>query len=123
MVGKRPRRQPAFTWTATRTEYFLRLIIDYQLTNGKGQVFRWPALNLKFDEAMKVKCNDDTLKNRYQGLKKKYTDWITLKHGETGLGWDSAKGTIDATNEWWDKKLEVRVVGQEPFRHSFISRL
>ncbi|XP_042944491.1 uncharacterized protein LOC122278364 [Carya illinoinensis] len=25
---------------------------------------------------------------------------------ETGLGWDSVKKTIDATDEWWEKKLQ-----------------
>jgi hypothetical protein len=33
-------------------------------------------------------------------LKKDWILWNKLKRSETGLGWDTAKGTIAATNEW-----------------------
>jgi hypothetical protein len=40
-------------------------------------------------------------------LKKGWITWNKLKGSETGLGWDVAKGTIAATDEWWDRKLTV----------------
>nr|GMC66601.1 L10-interacting MYB domain-containing protein-like [Ipomoea batatas] len=30
----------------------------------------------------------------------------TLRGKETGLGWDHEKGTISATDEWWDLKVK-----------------
>nr|GLL21952.1 uncharacterized protein LOC109184191 isoform X2 [Ipomoea trifida] len=32
--------------------------------------------------------------------------WKQLKGRETGLGWDPEKGTISATDEWWDLKIK-----------------
>lgn len=48
------------------------------------------------------------LKNHWDNLK---SDWITwnafTKDGMTGIGWDSDRGTFDASAEWWDRKIEV----------------
>jgi hypothetical protein len=30
--------------------------------------------------------------------------------GETGLGWDATKGTIDASDDWWDRKSMVHIL-------------
>ncbi|XP_030949036.1 uncharacterized protein LOC115972960 [Quercus lobata] len=32
--------------------------------------------------------------------------WEQLRNRDTGLGWDAVKGTIAATNDWWDRKLK-----------------
>ncbi|KAK3210943.1 hypothetical protein Dsin_015649 [Dipteronia sinensis] len=32
--------------------------------------------------------------------------WDSLVRGETGLGWDMERQTIDASNEWWEAKLQ-----------------
>lgn len=31
-----------------------------------------------------------------------------LRRGHTGLGWNEARKTIDATDEWWDAHIQVR---------------
>ncbi|KAG7960904.1 hypothetical protein I3843_10G150900 [Carya illinoinensis] len=33
--------------------------------------------------------------------------WTKLVGKETGIGWDPVKKTIDAMNEWWEKKLQI----------------
>jgi hypothetical protein len=40
-------------------------------------------------------------------LKKEWNIWKRLIGKEIGLGWDSVKKTIDAPDEWWEKKLQV----------------
>ncbi|KAL4611088.1 hypothetical protein ACB092_08G099200 [Castanea dentata] len=37
--------------------------------------------------------------------RKDWVLWNKLKESETGLGWDVAKGTIAATDDWWERKL------------------
>ncbi|XP_050241913.1 uncharacterized protein LOC126690829 [Quercus robur] len=32
--------------------------------------------------------------------------WEQLKNLDTSLGWDAVKGTIRATDDWWDRKLK-----------------
>ena len=46
-------------------------------------------------------------KHKWDSLKKDWVLWNKLKGSETGLGWDAAKGTIAATDEWWERKLMV----------------
>ncbi|KAG8379760.1 hypothetical protein BUALT_Bualt07G0122900 [Buddleja alternifolia] len=45
-------------------------------------------------------------RNHWNTMKK---DWLLFKklmHQETGIGWDPIKNTIDASDEWWDRKLK-----------------
>ncbi|KAG8366207.1 hypothetical protein BUALT_Bualt17G0052500 [Buddleja alternifolia] len=46
------------------------------------------------------------LKNRWDILKKEWGIWKTLLQGESGLGWNIEKGTIEQTPEWWERKLQ-----------------
>ncbi|KAG2686054.1 hypothetical protein I3760_10G158000 [Carya illinoinensis] len=47
------------------------------------------------------------LKNKWDSLKKEdWNIWTKLVGKETGLGWYPVKKTIDAMNEWWEKKLQ-----------------
>ena len=47
------------------------------------------------------------LKNKWDSLKKEWSVWHKLFAKETGLGWDSVKHTVDAPDEWWEKKEAV----------------
>ncbi|KAK9008534.1 hypothetical protein V6N11_075423 [Hibiscus sabdariffa] len=33
--------------------------------------------------------------------------WKKLKEKDIGLGWNSVKGTVDASEEWWESRLKV----------------
>ncbi|KAK9007121.1 hypothetical protein V6N11_050954 [Hibiscus sabdariffa] len=47
------------------------------------------------------------LKNRWDLLKREWKIWKKLKENDTGLGWNYAKRTIDALEEWWKTRLQV----------------
>ncbi|KAM6563492.1 hypothetical protein CsatB_023490 [Cannabis sativa] len=46
------------------------------------------------------------LKNKWDGLKNEWKLWKQLKGKEIGLGWNKQKNTIDATEDWWNSKLQ-----------------
>ncbi|KAK2648062.1 hypothetical protein Ddye_015551 [Dipteronia dyeriana] len=46
------------------------------------------------------------LKNHWDNVKKELQLWDSLVRGETGLGWDMERQTIDASNGWWEAKLQ-----------------
>ena len=50
------------------------------------------------------------LKNKWDALKNDWKLWKQLIAKETGLGWNDKKKTIDAPEEWWEKKLEVSII-------------
>ncbi|XP_021761998.1 uncharacterized protein LOC110726791 [Chenopodium quinoa] len=39
-------------------------------------------------------------------MRKDWRLWKNLKQSETGIGWDPKSGKIDATNEWWQRKIK-----------------
>ncbi|KAL1086184.1 hypothetical protein V6Z11_D08G100300 [Gossypium hirsutum] len=47
------------------------------------------------------------LKNRWDALKKEWKAWKKLKGDDTGLGWNLIKRTVDASDEWWESRLQV----------------
>ena len=51
--------------------------------------------------------NSNTCKNKYDTMRKDWRHWKSLKQSETGIGWDPKSGKIDATNEWWQRKIKV----------------
>jgi len=48
------------------------------------------------------------LKDKWVALKPQYNLWLDLKRATTGLGFDVVKGTITASDEWWEEKIAVR---------------
>jgi len=47
------------------------------------------------------------MKNKWYNLKEEWKIWMSLLYNETGLGWDLTKKTIDASDEWWESKIQV----------------
>ncbi|MFQ6620664.1 hypothetical protein Gotur_000845, partial [Gossypium turneri] len=45
--------------------------------------------------------------------------WKKLKGEDTGLGWNPIKRTVDASDEWWESRLQV-VPEAKKFRTSGI---
>ena len=48
-------------------------------------------------------------KNKWDMLKKEYTQFMELKLAATGLGWDDQSRTIEADDNWWEMHLKVRL--------------
>ncbi|CAN6704062.1 unnamed protein product [Malus baccata var. baccata] len=46
------------------------------------------------------------LKNKWDALKNEWKLWKELVGKEIGLGWNSRKGTVDASEEWWNNKIQ-----------------
>ncbi|KAM0864150.1 hypothetical protein ACQ4PT_044105 [Festuca glaucescens] len=66
----------------------------------------WKNLVEKFEARTKKKLTKTQLKNKWDSMKKEYTWFMELKIAATGLGWDDAKQTVDASKEWWDEHLQ-----------------
>ena len=71
--------------------------------NSKG----WINLVTKFCDETGLNYDNDQLKSEWDVLKGDWRVWEQLKNLDTCLGWDAVKGTIDASDDWWDQKLKV----------------
>ncbi|KAL3839127.1 hypothetical protein ACJIZ3_023718 [Penstemon smallii] len=99
------------SWDSRSSEMFIKLCVDeVNLGNRPGSHFNktgWDNLVKKFATASSRNYTKAQLKNKWDNLKKEWSQWKTLLRGETGLGWDHDKGTVLATDEWWARKLQV----------------
>ncbi|KAG6677810.1 hypothetical protein I3842_14G045700 [Carya illinoinensis] len=66
----------------------------------------WKNVVNEFSEKVGKEFNYKQLKNKWDSLKKDWNIWTKLVGKETGLGWDPVKKIVDATDEWWAKKLQ-----------------
>jgi hypothetical protein len=64
-------------------------------------------LGEKFFAQTGKKLTKKQFKNKWDLLKKEYTQFMELKNAATGLGWDYVRGTIEADEVWWKVHLEV----------------
>ena len=105
--GKVVGKEVKFKWNNELMNTFIILCLEWQRKHGMDQAFSWVDIALQFEAKAGKVCDRDTMKNKFDHMKKLWKDWKDLKHGETGLGWDAAAGTIVADHEWWTKKIEV----------------
>ncbi|GAV73524.1 Myb_DNA-bind_3 domain-containing protein/DDE_4 domain-containing protein [Cephalotus follicularis] len=68
----------------------------------------WKSLVETFDGETGRAYEYNKIKNKWDQLKKDYLLWRALLGTDTGLGWDSDKRTIDASNDWWKRMIVVR---------------
>ncbi|PWA56591.1 myb/SANT-like domain-containing protein [Artemisia annua] len=64
-------------------------------------------LQLEFEKMHNIKfISKKSLKSKYDGMRKQYSLWKTLKNGETGLGWNASIGKLDCSDAWLSQKIE-----------------
>ncbi|KAJ9560157.1 hypothetical protein OSB04_005317 [Centaurea solstitialis] len=73
-------------------------------------------------EKLGTKCQQKSMKNKYDAMKKDWRLWKYLKRGETGLGWNSTTGKLECSNEWWENKLKEKPEAKK-FRFKGLSPL
>lgn len=97
-------------WDAETTELFLNLCVEeIRAGNRPNTHFSrvgWSNLVQKFNDKTGKNYDKVKLKNKWDNLKLMWKDWDTLVGKETGLGWDCEKKTIQASSEWWIRKIK-----------------
>ena len=77
-------------------------------TKGTGFSTKgWINLVTKFCDETGQNYDKDQLKSRWEVFNGDWRVWEQLKNLDASLGWDAMKGTIVATDDWWDRKLKV----------------
>ncbi|XP_011014260.1 PREDICTED: uncharacterized protein LOC105118094 [Populus euphratica] len=78
----------------------------------------WKFIMVVFKEKTSLAFTKTQLKNKWDGAKKEWRIWKKLI-SETGVGCNNEFGTINASDEWWNKKTQ-EIRGFKKFRHARI---
>ena len=98
-----------YNWTEQSVLNLCDFLIAYQNKKGRNCEFKWIQLQPEFEKKHNIKFNSKkSLKSKFDGMKRQFTLWRTLKNGETGLGWDESTGKLNCSDDWWDQKIEVK---------------
>ncbi|GJS91146.1 Myb/SANT-like domain-containing protein [Tanacetum coccineum] len=94
-------------WTDQSVLTLCNFLIQHQNNNGRNKAYPWSHLQPEYEKIHNHKFNSkQALKSKYDSMRKQYTLWKQLKHGETGLGWNASTGALACSNDWWDRKIK-----------------
>ncbi|XP_010233557.1 L10-interacting MYB domain-containing protein [Brachypodium distachyon] len=97
-------------WNAEYTRILCEICKEETEANNRplGCLDRKGYKNLeeKFFKQYGQKLVKKQLKNKWDLLKKEYTEFMVLKNGASGLGWNDAMSTIVADDDWWNNHLQ-----------------
>lgn len=104
-------RKPNAQWDLSAARIFNEICVEQVLANNRPQ----GCLNNKGYANLVAKFNERTgrnytrvqMKNRWDALKSDFTTWKTLLLSASGLGRDPRTGSIAASDEWWEEKIEA----------------
>ncbi|KAI7740516.1 hypothetical protein M8C21_024428 [Ambrosia artemisiifolia] len=92
-------------WSRDMVLELCRFFNKYIMKHGRTSSFKWLSLQPEFEKAINHKfLSDKAMKNKYDGMRKEYNLWKSLKNGETGLCRNESTKQLNCSDEWWKKK-------------------
>ncbi|XP_056691632.1 uncharacterized protein [Spinacia oleracea] len=96
-----------FKWSDEDTIILCEVCLTFIKDNGKAQFFKWKDIQMDVEKKIgRELSNPNCCKNKYDAMRKDWRNWKALKLSKTGLGWDPYTGKIDASTEWWQRKIK-----------------
>ena len=105
-----PKKKEIYKWTDQTILILCGILNKYLMNHGRNSQFNWNEIQPDFEKISNTKVYSfRVLKNKYDDQRKDYNLWTSLKNGATGLGWDASTGTLNCSDEWWEKKMKVNL--------------
>ncbi|XP_057251333.1 uncharacterized protein LOC125497952 [Beta vulgaris subsp. vulgaris] len=96
-----------FKWTDKDTIILCEVCLQFIKDNGRSQCFKWKEIQIDVEKKIgRPFSNLSSCKHKYDAMRRDWRNWTKLKSSETGLGWDPNSGKIDASDEWWQRKIK-----------------
>ncbi|KAI3687205.1 hypothetical protein L1987_80899 [Smallanthus sonchifolius] len=100
-------KRESFKWTDESLCVMCDILNKHITSNGRNIPFKWADHQLEFEKVSYHKFNSVTaFRSKYDAMRTGYNLWKSLKGGETILRWDESTGTLDCSDDWWEKKIK-----------------
>ncbi|KAI3515805.1 hypothetical protein L1887_14709 [Cichorium endivia] len=107
MASNNDNAKKKFDWSDNFVMILCDILKKYIMKNGRTSPIKWLELQPTFERVANTKLHSyKALKNKYDGMRKDYNLWKSLRNGETGLGWNETTRQLNCSDEWWDKKVK-----------------
>lgn len=107
MASNNDNAKKKFDWSDNFVMILCDILKKYIMKNGRNSPIKWLELQPAFERVANTKLHSyKALKNKYDGMRKDYNLWKSLRNGETGLGWNETTRQLNCSDEWWDKKVK-----------------
>ncbi|KAK3021753.1 hypothetical protein RJ639_045696 [Escallonia herrerae] len=104
-----PKKKDKARWDEFANIKFIELCMNQiKIGNKPGTHFNrdgWGNLVDEFNAMTGREYDKLQMKNHWDTLRRDWQNWDNLMHGESGLGWDPVRKTVDATDNWWERKI------------------
>jgi hypothetical protein len=104
-------KTPKARWDALSTTMFCEICKDQKQKGNRPTDFLSPDgyknLGREFGIRTGKNYTKPQFKNKWDSIKALYQAWVYYTTKATGLGWDTAKQTITASDEQWVELIKV----------------
>ncbi|XP_038715530.1 L10-interacting MYB domain-containing protein-like [Tripterygium wilfordii] len=79
----------------------------------------WEELVVQFNAKTGLKYPKQSLKNKWDLLRKDWTLWVKMTAKDTGIRWNALTQTVTASDEWWEEKIKENKEYAKFRKHGF----
>lgn len=110
-MANEPTQSTHAKWDVKQHVLFVRLCEDEVRKGNRPNTTLskqgWENVAAVFNQTFPVNYTLKQFKNHWDAMKCDWKLFIKLRRGHTGIGWNEAKKSIDATEEWWDARIQI----------------
>lgn len=100
-------------WNDSLNRVFIQLCVDEigkgNRPNSHFNVNGWNTIVRRFNEMTGRNLVYKQIRNHWDAMKKEWLLFKKLMHNETGIGWNPLKNSLDASEDWWGRKISVNL--------------
>ncbi|XP_038714687.1 uncharacterized protein LOC120008439 [Tripterygium wilfordii] len=96
-----------FKWDNDSTKIFLDMLHVWKKKNIG--LLKWDKISEEFKKVSGLSCTPQKLKTKHDNMKQNWQLFNRLMTVETGLGFNSETGKVQASDDWWAARIQENI--------------